>query len=152
MNALLTFIALLGASVWVGGFVAIVVVNRVAGRQLDPPDRVSFFRDLGRSYGAVSSVALALALISGGILLSGREWDGLALAAVILAAAVVVATAVGVAQARRMTRLRQAVIDAPDDDALATRVQRDSRQAVVLRTLIGVLSMALLAVAAGLVT
>lgn len=152
MDALLAFVALLGAAVWVGGFVTIVVVNQVAARQLDPPDRVAFFRDLGRSFGAVSSVALALALISGGILLAGREWDGLSLAALILAVAVVAATAVGVIQARRMTRLRQAAIDAPGDDRLAARVRRDSRRAARLRALIGILSVSLLAVAAALAT
>lgn len=152
MDAVLTFVALLGGSVWVGGFVAIVVVNRVAQRQLDPPDRVAFFRDLGHSYGVVSTAALALALISGAILLAGRKWDALALAAVILAAAVVVATMAGVMQARQMTRLRQAAIEEPGDAQRSARVERDSRQAALLRATIGVLSVALLAVAAALAT
>jgi hypothetical protein len=111
---------------------------------------VAFFRTLGRSYGIVSTLALALGLISGGILLADRDWDGLALAAVVVAVALVIATAAGVIQARGMTRLRQAAVRDPADEALAARVRRGSRRAAGLRATIGALSIGLLAIAAAL--
>ena len=150
MDWAFAFVALLSACIWVGGFVAIVVVTRVARSTLDAADQVEFFRTLGRSYGIVSTVALALGLISGGILLADRDWDGLALAAVVVAVALVIATAAGVIQARGMTRLRQTAVRDPADDALAARVRRGSRRAAALRATIGALSIGLLAIAAAL--
>ena len=52
----------IAAAVWTGGLVAIFVVARVAQRTLQPRERVAFFRGLGRAYGPVGSVALAVAL------------------------------------------------------------------------------------------
>lgn len=150
MHSVVVFFTLLAASVWVGGFITIMVVTRVARRRLDPPVQVDFFRALGRSYGVVSSLALVVALAGGGILLAGRDWDRLALVAVSLAAALVLSTGAGVVQARGMTRLRQAAVHEPTDDALAARVRRDSVRAAALRGGIGVLSVGLLVVAVAL--
>ena len=59
----LACVLLIAGSVWVGGYVAIGVVARVTVRTLGPADRVAFFRALGRMYGIVGTVALALALL-----------------------------------------------------------------------------------------
>ncbi len=147
---LLTFAALLGACIWVGGFVAIVVVVRAARGQLNPAAQIAFFRALGRSYLPVGCVGLALALGAGGALLAGRRWDGLALATVLVAAALVLALAVGVAQARGMTRLRAHLVKLPDDAPLRARVERGARRAALLRAAIGLLTLALLALASAL--
>ncbi len=147
MQSVVVFFTLLAASVWVGGFVTIMVVTRVARSQLDPPVQVDFFRALGRSYGIVSGLALVVALAGGGILLAGREWDGLMLVAVGLAAGLMISTGAGVVQAREMTRLRHAVVCEPADDALAARVRRGSVRAAALRAGIGALSVGLLVVA-----
>jgi putative copper export protein len=48
-SPVLVFVALVAACVWVGGFVAIAVVARVARRQLERGARVAFFRALGRT-------------------------------------------------------------------------------------------------------
>lgn len=151
-SPLLVFAALLGACVWVGGFVAIVVVTRVARRTLEPRAQVAFFRALGRSYGLVSGSALAVALIGGAALLSDERWTGTTLATVVVAGALLVATAAGVIQARGMTRLRQRAIDEPNDPALAARVRRGAVCAGALRATIGILSVGLLALAAVLAT
>jgi hypothetical protein len=148
VNPVLVFAALLGACVWVGGFAAIVVVVGVARRQLDGPAQVAFFRMLGRRYLPVGCAALALALGAGAGLLSARRWDGAALAAVLVAAALLVTLAAGVAQARGMTRLRARLHDTPTDLALAGRVRRGAARAAALRATIGLLSLALLALAA----
>lgn len=75
-EALLIFIHLHAASIWVGGFVTIVVVIRVARRRLDPAGRVAFFRDLGRIWGAVSGSALLVALATGAVLISKHGCAG----------------------------------------------------------------------------
>jgi uncharacterized membrane protein len=151
-DPLLVFVALLGTSVWVGGLVAVAVVARVASSQLDAPGRVEFFRALGRAHGVVGGCALVITLASGGALLAERQWDGAARAAVVCGASLLLATGVGVAQARAMTRLRRRALAEPNDDALARQVRKRARLAAALRATIGVLSVALLALATVLST
>jgi uncharacterized membrane protein len=114
-NVVLVFMHLLAACVWVGGFVAIAVVARVARRELDTAARVAFFRSLGRSYAKVAASALAVGVVSGTALLGRRGWDQAAGAAALLALALIIATVAGIA-----------------------------RQALVLRASIGTLTLALL--------
>jgi uncharacterized membrane protein len=149
-SVVLLFVHLLAVCVWVGGFVTIAVVTRVGRRELAVPARVAFFRSLGRSYGIVGCLALGVALLTGGGLLSQRGWNEWALVAVLLALALVLATAAGVAQARGMTRLRQRAVREPRDLALTARIERNARRALILRTLIGALTVALLALGAAL--
>ena len=98
---------MLAASIWVGGYVAIVVVARVATRTLQPAQRVAFFRGLGRIYAIVGCGALVVALGTGAALLGDRAWGGAVVVTAAVAAALVLSTLVGMAQARRMTRLRR---------------------------------------------
>jgi hypothetical protein len=138
------FLVFAGA-VWVGGLVAIFVVARVARRTLPPCERVAFFRGLGRAYGLVGGMALAVALGCGAALLYGRSWDGTLVAAAVLAACLVIVTGAGVAQARRMTRLRQRAQRQPGNKKLAGLVRRGVLSAAVLRAVIAALSLALIA-------
>jgi hypothetical protein len=147
---ILLFLHLLAVSVWVGGFVTIAVVTRVVRRQLPMPAQVAFFRSLGRSYGVVGGLVLGVALLTGDALLSRRGWDVWAAVAVVLAVALVLATGTGVVQARGMTRLRQRAVREPRDAALTARIERNARRALVLRALIGALTVALLALGAAL--
>lgn len=135
----------LASCVWVGGYVAIAVVARVAVHTLDTAQRIAFFRGLGRSYLRVGAPALAIALATGAVLCEDRSWDATLVATAALAAALVIALAVGVMQARRMTRRRFASLAAPHDDQLARGVQRGARAAAVLRACIGVLTVLLVA-------
>jgi hypothetical protein len=138
------FLVFAGA-VWVGGLVAIFVVARVAQRTLPPRERIAFFRGLGRAYGPVGGTALAVALGCGAALLSGRAWGAALIAATVIAACLVAVTAAGIVQARRMTRLRQAMLHQPGDGKLAGRVRREAAGAAVLRAGIAALSLALIA-------
>ena len=144
-TAALTGLLIFGASVWIGGFVAIAVVARVAGRTLTPDARVSLFRALGRSYGIVATAALVLAYGSGAALVRGRPWDGVLAATCVAAAALVVTTAVGVGQARHMSRLRRRALDDTEDPEIGRQVSRGALRAGLLRALIGLLSLAVLA-------
>ncbi|MGN6130678.1 MAG: hypothetical protein ACTHOK_10105, partial [Nocardioidaceae bacterium] len=58
----MTAVLVVATSIWLGGYVAIVVVARVATRTLDPGGRVALFRSLGRAYLRVGLPALAVAL------------------------------------------------------------------------------------------
>jgi hypothetical protein len=78
-----------------------------------------------------------------------HPFDATAIATVVLALALVAATAIGVAQARAMTRLRGAVLAAAGD---ATTVARGARNAAALRSLIGVITIALVTFAVLLAT
>jgi hypothetical protein len=143
--AALTGVLVLAAAVWVGGFAVIAVVARVARRTLPPSSRVAFFRGLGRTFGLVAAVALASAYGIGASLLYGRAWDVQLSATAVVATALLVATAGGVAQARRMSRIRRQALDQPADALLAEQIRGGARRAAALRALIGVLSLALLA-------
>jgi len=97
----------------------------------------------------VAGLALALALASGAVLLSGHPWDGQVTAATAVAGCLVAVTVAGVVQARRMTRLRHRALGNPGDPRLARQVRRETITAAILRALIAALSLALGAVLAG---
>ena len=151
-RAVLVGVFALASCVWVGGYVAVGVVARVATRTLEPMQRVALFRNLGRSYLPISAPALAIALGTGAALAGTHGWNGALVAATVTAAALVIALAVGVVQARRMTRLRTAALASPESNALAGDIQRGSRVATLLRALIGLLSLVLIAIGSVLAT
>jgi hypothetical protein len=151
-QAILLGVFMLASSIWIGGYIAIAVVARVATRTLAPAQRITFFRTLGRSYLLLGAPALLVAFGTGAGLLSHHSWDGILTAAVAVAAALVVSLAVGVAQARRMTRLRAASLAAPGDPQRRVHVRQGTRIAALLRATIGLLSLALIALGALLAT
>lgn len=136
-------VLVLATSVWVGGYVAIAVVARVASSSLNAADRIAFFRWLGRTYLPVGSAALICALLSGAVLLWGRPLDGLLVVTVTAALLLVVLLAVAVSQARAMTRVRAAALAAPNDATLSSQVLSGGRAAGALRALLGLLSLVL---------
>lgn len=144
-RAVLLGVFILASCIWVGGYVAIAVVARVARRTLEPAQRVTFFRRLGRSYLLVGAPALVIALGTGAGLVQSQAWGVTLVATVAGAASLLLTLAVGVAQARRMTRLRTAALARPHDDALTRRVRREARAAVVLRAAIGLLTLTIIA-------
>lgn len=121
---------------------------RVTRRTLRPAEQVAF-RCLGRAYGPVGGLALALALASGAMLLSRHPRDGQVTAATAAAGSLVAATVAGVVQARRMTRPRHRALGNPGDPRLARQVRREAITAAILRALIAALSLALGALLAG---
>lgn len=139
---------LLGLSVWTGGLVAIFVVARTAAKTLDGPRRVDFFRALGRSYAVVGNTGLAVTLLCGALLLRSHPWTPTQVGAASVAGALIVATAAGMLQARAMTRLRRRALEPGGIDAQVVR--RGARLAAALRGTIGVLTVALIVLAATL--
>jgi len=143
VEAIALAVLILATSVWVGGYVAIIVVARSATRVLDAPTRVEFFRSLGRMYFWVGAPALIIALVAGGVLARDLTEDGLFAAIVVIALVLLACFAVAVLQARRMTRLRRSLMTASTDANLSSRVARGARAAGVLRGVLGLLSLAL---------
>jgi len=142
LQAALVSVLVIATSIWVGGYVTIVMVARATTKTLPPAQRVAFFRAFGRLHGVVSVPALILGLGAGSWLLADRDYDRLLAAATAVAAALLVTLIAGVVQARRLTRLRQrAVTDASGE--LDLSIGRSARRAVWLRAGIGALSVAL---------
>lgn len=151
-EALLLAVLVLATSIWIGGYVAIVVVARTATATLEDGARVAFFRSLGRSYFWVGFPTLVVALATGAVLARDVERGGLYVAAVVVTVVLLLAFAVAVAQARRMTRLRCRLLDSPDDGPLREQVRRGAAGAGALRAALGVLSVALVVLGAFLAT
>ncbi len=142
-KTLLLATLVLATSVWVGGYVAIVVVARTATATLEPAARVRFFRSLGRRYLWVGTPALVVALATGALLLRGHEWNRPLIATAIAAVALLLLLAVAVGQARRMTTLRRRAVTDPANTRLAQQVTRAARGAAALRALLGLLTLTL---------
>lgn len=140
-------VLVLGGSVWLGGFVTLIMVSRSATATMAAADRVAFFRHFGRRFGSLSTAALVGAMVAGAVLLSADEWDGLSTTLVVVAVALLAAVAIGVVQAKRMTRLRRAALSSPGDARAAARIAVGSRYAVRLRAGIGAVSLLLFVLA-----
>lgn len=145
VRAILLGWLVLSTSVWIGGYITIGVVARVATSTLDTDQRIAFFRQLGRAYAIVGNIALVVAIGTGAALLAGRSWGPALMVTTVLAAALLVASGLGQLQAVQMTRLRRAAAQQPGDAALGATVRWRARAADVLRALIGLLSLALVA-------
>jgi flagellar biosynthesis/type III secretory pathway M-ring protein FliF/YscJ len=148
----------LGAGLWMGGFIAIMIVSATSKKSLATPQRIALFRGLGRSYLRVAAVAFAVVVIPGAILLAFRAWDGYSWAVIVLALALVVVTAFAVRQARQLTRMRKAAAqgrasgetaqaqtsdEAPNAPTPSASLTTKASAARVLRTAIGLLSLAI---------
>lgn len=145
-SAPLLTIHLLAAAVWVGSLVALAIVSRAARETLDPPARVAFFRALGRRYGVVGGLALAVAVGTGAALLSGRAWTATLTVLAALTASLVIATCLGVIQARRVNRLRAREYRESRSESASVRAQ--ARRADRLRAGIALLTLAIVVDAA----
>lgn len=145
LRLLLVALLILGASVWIGGMAAVTVLSVVSSHTLPPEARTRLFRDFGRRYLTVAGTALVLTVICGGILLIARGWDALATAIVAVTAALAISLILGVRQARAIGRLRQVAADSDPDGTAPRALTMRARRALVLRSLIAVLSATLFA-------
>jgi uncharacterized membrane protein len=138
-------VGILAASIWVGSLVCLALVAAAARRELDGPSRVALFRRIGRLYGFVGSAALVIAIGTGLVLAWPPSSFGTTVTSVLtLSGVLVVATAAGMVQARRMTRERQRLLDAPDDQDAARSVRRGAALAEVLRGSIGLVTLVII--------
>src|SRR5699024_10814306 len=131
----------------IGGMAAVTVLSVVSRRTLPPEARTTLFRDFGRRYLAVAGTALVLTVVCGGILLIARGWDALATAIVIVTAALLASLVLGVRQARAIGRLRQVAAGSDSAETAQRSLTVRGRHALVLRSLIAVLSATLFVLA-----
>ena len=144
----LVFAELLAGSVWAGGLVAIAVAARSARAELGPAAQAAFFRTLGRGYLRVGGGALVVSLACGSALLARGSWGTGKTLATAGAAALVLVAAAAVLQARAVSRLS---IESPDGRG-SPPAAKSVRRAGLLRAAVGILTLAELALAAGLAT
>lgn len=132
----------LGAGIWTGGVVTVILVV-VSSRGLVPSDRVAMFRHFGRRFAIFFGIT-ALVVVVPATVLAVIVATPLTISIAVLTTVLLVATALGIAQARRMTTLRTAVEAGTVD---ASTLRRNALLATVIRTLLVGGYVALLALA-----
>ncbi|HLR83740.1 MAG TPA: hypothetical protein VK059_02255 [Nocardioidaceae bacterium] len=142
-EALVLVVFMIASSIWIGGYVAIVVVARTSAATLESGSRIALFRSLGRTYLWVGLPALIVAYVTGGVLARNEPRDALLVSTVVVALLLVAFLAVAVAQAKRMSALRRELLASPDAAPLGEQVRRGARSAGALRGLLGLLSVTL---------
>jgi len=152
LESALIFLFLITASIWIGGYFAVIVVTRIARRSLPRADQIVFFRHLGQIWGGIASIALGLAIITGVSMLIRADWPAGSTLAVVVAGAIVLATVVGVRQARMLGRQRRDALAEPGNERLASGVRSGAKRAILLRGLIGALTLFLVGVGTAIVS
>jgi len=142
---------MLAASIWVGSLVCLALVSRAGRRVLDESSFVALFREVGRVYRILGTGALVVAICSGLWLAWPISVTGVAAALLLSSALLVVTTAAGMAQARAMTMRRMRALSEPNDQEVARVVRRGAAIAGMLRGLMGLLTLVILVLGAGLV-
>jgi putative copper export protein len=154
---------LIGAAVWAGGLVFLGISAAVARRTIPAGERVAFFRALGRRFAIVAAVAAA-AIAATGIemaverlaswsVLVDTDYGRILLAKIILFALALIEAAVhSLILGPRLGDLRTALLQEPDDPALQRRLRRTAAISGVLSVLMLAQTLAILVLAADLVT
>lgn len=146
-------VELLAACVWVGSLVCLAVVANAARRVLDPPVQVAFFRAIGRRYAMLGTGALAVT-IGCGLVLSWppSAWTPATAVAVALSGSLLIVTFAAMAQARSMTARRTRAARDREDTTAAEAVRRGQAVAGGLRSVMALLTLAVVILAAYVVT
>lgn len=137
---MLSAVLVLGVGVWAGGFMTVPVLSAATRRTLDPAARVELFAAFGRRFAVVMGIA-ALVVVVAATGLAVAVPHPLTAWTLALALAVPALTAIGIVQARRMSALRRSAATGDGDPG---QVRRNAAVALVLRSLIGLLSLALI--------
>ena len=142
---LLAAILAIGAGVWVGGLLTVIIVSASSRKMIAAADRVALFRDFGRRFAVFMGVT-ALVVVAPALVLASTESGPLTMTVLLLALGLLVGTAVGILQARRMSGLRTASTD-PASAADTGRLRRNATAAATLRAILVVGYLALLVLA-----
>jgi putative copper export protein len=153
---------LIAAAIWAGGLVFLGLSVGAARRTLGDAERIAFFRAIGRRFAVVGGIALLVLIATGSDMVSDRDaWDtlgegtygGTLLAKLILVGIVIVLTVFHSAvQGPAISRLRERAAATPGDAALAAEIRRKAAFAGVVSLLNLVATVAILVLAARLVT
>jgi putative copper export protein len=162
-DTLVRSLHLIGAAVWVGGMVMLALAVGAARRTVPDEERIALFRALGRRFLLAGTVAMAVLIATGVDLAADRlaSWGDLAdtdygkrLLAKLGVVAVVIALTVfhSLVQGPALARLRAEAVERPDDEELRRRIRRQAARAGVVSTLNLLASLAVLVLAARLLT
>jgi len=153
---------LIAAAVWAGGLVFLAFAVGAARRTLSDADRIAFFRAVGRRFLVVGGISLLVLIATGSEMTSDRDaWTTLGegtygktlLAKLILVGVVIVLTLVhSLVQGPGLSRLRAEALERPGDEALQRRIRSKAAQAGVVSLLTLLATLAILVLAARLVT
>ncbi len=153
---------LIAAAIWAGGLLFLGLSVGAARRTLGDAERIAFFRAIGRRFLIVGGIALLVLIATGSDMVSDRNaWDtlgegtygGTLLAKLILVGVVIVLTLVhSLVQGPALSRLREQAAARPDDVALAAEIRRKAALAGVVSLLNLLATLAILVLAARLVT
>jgi putative copper export protein len=154
---------LIGAAVWAGGLVFLGVGAVVARRTIPPAERIAFFRMLGRRFAVVAAVAAAAIAATGIEMATERlaSWSALldtGYGRILFAKIVLFALALAEAAVHslvlgpRLGRLREVILDAPEDPALQASLRRTAAISGIVSALMLLQTLAILVLAADLVS
>lgn len=163
MDVAIRSLHLIAAAVWAGGLVFLGVAAGVARRTIPAADRIPFFRALGRRFAIVAGFAALLIAATGADMASDRlaGWSALLdtsygrilFAKIVLFALALVEAAVhSLVLGPRLGRLRQALLASPGDAELEARLRRTAAVSGILSALMLLQTLAILVLAADLVS
>jgi putative copper export protein len=154
---------LIGAAVWAGGMVMLGLAVGAARRTVEEPERIALFRALGRRFAVAGGIAMLVLIATGTDMASDRlgSWSDLTdtdygerlLAKLGVVALVIVLTLVHtLIQGPALSRLRAQATERPDDQGLRRLIRRKAARAGIVSALNLVATIAVLVLAARLVT
>ena len=154
---------LIAAAVWAGGMVFLGVAVGAARRTLGDRERIALFRQLGRRFLLVGGVAMLVLIATGTDMAADRlaafgdlfDTDyGKRLAEKLGLVVVVIGLTLfhSLVQGPALSRLREQALERPDDAELQRRIRRKSARAGIVSALNLLATLAILVLAARLVT
>jgi putative copper export protein len=154
---------LIGAAVWAGGMVMLALVLGAARRTVSEHERIALFRSLGRRFAVAGGIAMVVLIATGTDMASDRlaSWsdlfdtdygERLFVKLLVVALVIVLTLFHTLVQGPELTRLRQEAIAYPDDKDLRREIRRKAAQAGMVSAVNLVATLAVLVLAARLVT
>jgi putative copper export protein len=153
---------LIGAATWAGGLIFLAVAVSVIRRSVPEETRINLLRALARAFAVVGGLALLVLIATGTDMTSDRgAWDHLTdttYGKTLLAKLILVGIVIGLTllhsllQGPALARLRRLSLERPHDEMLQARLRRETALTGVVSGLILVATVAVLALAARLVT
>ena len=154
---------LIAAAVWAGGIVFLGLAVGAARRTVADSERIALFRQLGRRFLVAGGIALAVLIATGTDMASDRlasfgdlfdtDYGERLAEKLALVIVVIVLTAFhSLVQGPALSRLRERALDHSDDAELAATIRRKSARAGIVSALNLLATLAILVLAARLVT
>jgi putative copper export protein len=154
---------LIGAAVWAGGMVMLALAVGAARRTVEEPQRIELFRALGRRFLVAGGIAMLVLIATGADIAADRldGWGDLTdtdYGERLLAKLIVVAVVIGLTlfhslvQGPVLSRLRAQALERPEDEELRRLIRRKAARAGMVSALNLLATIAVLVLAARLVT